>query len=138
MELPSGALPLERQHLNPVIVGVVDEVEPHVVVLEAYPAVGAVVFAHGVVVACHTDAEVALVVAQLVGTLLVAQPGELEVEVALAVAQEDQLEGAVLGLLASFFMQAERTAVEVDAALEVGYVDVEMVEFAFDFHGFGF
>ena len=116
-----------RQHLDPIVVRVVDEVEPHLPVLEADPTVLAVPGPYFVVVACHAQAEVALVIAQLVGSLFVAQPGELQPEPRLAVAQVDQYERAVCGLLARKFPKPQRPVVEIQAALQVGYVDVEMV-----------
>ena len=97
----------------------------------------AVVLAHGVVVARHAHAEVALVLAQLVGRGgVVAQPGKLQAEGALSVAQIDQRESSVGGLFAARFPQPEGLVVEGDAAVEVRYVDVEMVETTFDLHRF--
>ena len=98
----------------------------------------AVVLAHGVVVARHAHAEVALVLAQFIGHGgVVAQPGEFQAEGALPVAQVDQREPSVGGLFAARFPQPEGLVVEGDAAVEVRYVDVEMVETTLDFHDSG-
>lgn len=104
-------------------------------VLEAYAAHLPVVFAHGVVVARDTHAEVAFVLAQLVGRGgVVAQPGQLEAERRLPVAQVDQHEASVGGLLASDLLETECLGVELQAAVEVGDIDVEMIESALYFH----
>ena len=57
-----------------------DEIEVHLLVLVADASHLAVVFTNGVVVALHADGEMALVVAELVGLRMVAQPGELQAE----------------------------------------------------------
>ena len=93
------------------------------------------VLAHGVVVAFHAQAEMAFVFAQLVGAAgMVAQPRQLEAESRPVVAQIGQHEAAVGGLLAFDLVQPQRLAVKGQAAVEVGDVDVEMVESPFDFH----
>ena len=69
--------------------------------------------AHGVVVARHAQAEVALVLAQFVGRRgVVAQPCQLEAESRRAVGEVDQFEAAVVGALASALLQTERRVVE--------------------------
>jgi len=103
------------------------------VILETDAAHCTVVFAHGVVVARHAHAEVAFVFAQLVGSFVVAEPREFEPEAGLSVAQIDEFETAV-GSLAACLPQSQRPVVEGEAPLQIGDVDVEMVEFAFDFH----
>ena len=78
----------------------------------------------------------AFVFAQLVGAAgMVAQPRQLEAESRPVVAQIGQHEAAVGGLLAFDLVQPQRLAVKGQAAVEVGDVDVEMVESALDFHG---
>ena len=77
--LHGRAIFFEREYLDPVVVGIVDEVEPHVVILEADAAHRTVVFTDGVVVSGHAQAEVAFVFAQFMGRCgVVAQPGEFE------------------------------------------------------------
>ena len=130
-------LSFHRQNLNPIVVGVVDKVEVHLVVLVAEAAHLAVVLAQLLVVRLDTQTEVALVLAQLPGAVgVVAQPGELQREVRRVVAHEDDLVAAVLGFALADHMQAEGLLVERYAALEVLYIDVEVVESCSNFHSF--
>ena len=82
------------QDLYPVAVRVLDEVDAHLLVDEADDAQLLVLFARGLVVV-HTQGEVDLALAEVVGLLMVAQPGEFELEARFPVAEEDQLVGAV-------------------------------------------
>ena len=124
------------QHLDPVVVGIADEIKPHVVILVTDATHGAVVFADGVVVARHAHAEMALVFAQFIGSGVVAQPCQFEAESRLPVAQINQYEASVARFLAVCFFQAQRLVVKFETASEVGDVDVEMVESAFDLHNY--
>ena len=126
---------LYGQHLDPVVVGIVDEVEPHFVIFIADPSPFPVVGPDAVVVPCDAHAKVAFVFAELVGLRVVAQPGQLQAERGLPVAQINQDEGAVVGSLAAQFPQPAFLRRSPRAAVEVGDIDVEMVESAFDLHG---
>ena len=90
--------------------------------------------AHGLVVARDADAEVALVLTQFVGLGMVVQTGQFETESGLAVSQVDDRERVVLGLFAADLLQSERPVVELDAALQIADIDIEMIETCFDFH----
>ena len=90
---------LLRHNLNPVAVGVGDEVDAHGGVLKADAAHGLVPGVEGVVFV-GAEGQVELALPQVVGLLPVPEPGQLQLEGGAGlVPQEDQLEGAVVGLL---------------------------------------
>ena len=93
-----------------------------------------VVGANGVIVASYTVAEVAFIIAQLVGLWMVAQPGEFEAEGSDTVGQINEDKRAVGSLFARGFVQAQCVTIESYAALQVGDVDIAMVESCFNFH----
>lgn len=126
---------LHREDLDPVVVRVMDEVEAHLVVLKADAPHLAVVFSDLVVVALHTHAEMRLVVAELIRALMVAEPGQLQPEGFVGAGEVGDDEVSLrMPDLADLF-EAEGLAVEVDRPLQVGHVDVHVVEMGFDFHG---
>ena len=69
---------LQRQYLNPVTVGVADEVEVHVGVFVAHATHLLVKGTCGLVVAGHTHADVKLAFAEVVRLGMVAQPGQFQ------------------------------------------------------------
>ena len=71
---------LHRQDFYPVVVRVVDEIQAHRLVFVAYAAHFLVEFPHFVVVAFHSQTQVAFVFSQFIGSLVVAQPGQFEQE----------------------------------------------------------
>ena len=115
------------EDFDPIAVGVFDEVDAHVGVFEADAAHGGVFGVEGGVV-LGAEGEVELLVAEVVGFGAVAEPGELEEEVALAVGEVDDLEGAVLGVDVAALLEAEGLFVEGKAAVEVEDVEVEVGE----------
>ena len=54
---------LGGQYLNPIIIGVVDEIESHGGIFETYPAVFLVILADCIIVSGHAEAEMAFVLA---------------------------------------------------------------------------
>ena len=77
----------------------------------------------------------ALVLAQFVGRGgVVAEPRQLQPEGRLPVAQIDQHERAVGGLLPADLPESQCLGVKFQAAVEIGHIDVEMVESALYFH----
>ena len=72
--------------------------------------------------------EMKLVVAQIIGPVPVAQPGQLKAVAGDAVAQKYNGERAVGGLLAADFGEAERLPVEGEGAVKVENIDVIVVK----------
>ena len=106
------------EDFDPVAVGIFDEVDAHVGVLEADTAHGGVFGVEGIVV-LGTEGEVELLVAKVVGFGAVAEPGELKLEVALMVGEVDNLEGTVFGIDVAALLEAEGLFIEGKAAVEV-------------------
>ena len=50
---------LGGQYLNPVIIGVVNEIESHGGIFKTYPAVFLVILADCIIVSCYAEAEMA-------------------------------------------------------------------------------
>ena len=94
------------EDFDPVAVGVFDEVDAHVGILEADAPHGGVLGVEGIVV-LGTEGEVELLVAEVVGFGAVAEPGEFELEIALMVGEVDNLEGAVFGVDVAALLEAE-------------------------------
>ena len=90
--------------------------------------------AHGVVVARRTETEVKLVLTQIIGLRMIAQPGQLQLERTGRIRQVDNAERTLGAVDVPTLAQAERMAVEVDATGKVGHIDIEMVKFCFHFH----
>ena len=91
--------PLLRDNLDPVAVGVRDEVDTHSRVLKADAAHGFVLGVQGIVLA-GVEGQVELALPQVVGLGAVPEPGQLQKEGAAGlIPQENQLESAVGGLL---------------------------------------
>jgi hypothetical protein len=86
-----------------------------------------VLFARGGVIV-HPHGEVDFPFAQVVGFLAVPQPGQLQLEVRFAVAEENELEGPVVRILFADGGKAERLGIEPEAPFEVEHVEVEMIE----------
>lgn len=93
------------EDFDPIAVGVFDEVDAHVGVFEADAAHGGVFGVEGIVV-FGAEGEVELFVAEVVGFGAVAEPGELELKVALVVGEIDNLEGAILGVDVAALLEA--------------------------------
>lgn len=66
-----------RQNFNPVVIGVVDEVQTHGFVLEAYPTILFVILVDSIVITADTEAQMTFVFTQFVGLGMVFQTGEL-------------------------------------------------------------
>ncbi len=66
--------------------------------------------------------------AQIVRLLPIRQPGQLELEVRLSVADEAELEGAVRRGDAPHGLEAERFVIEAKGALQIEDVEIEMIE----------
>ena len=71
----------------------------------------------------HGKGQVRVLAAVVIGLHAPLVPSELELEVALVVAHEDDLPGAVLGALATLDLEAERLLVERDGLVAVEHVD---------------
>ncbi len=80
------------------------------------------------------ERQVEFVVAEVVGFLPVPKPGQLQLMAGLAVAEEDEDEAAVGGLLPPHLLELEGLLVEADALFQVE--DVEIVVGKTEFHGF--
>lgn len=119
---------LDRQHLDPVIVRIMNKVEPHRFVLEANTAHLLVEGPDLVVVALDPHTQVALVFAQFIGLVVVTQPGEFEQEGRYPVGEIDQYERAVGSLFATGLGKAQSLVLKSDTSVEVGHIDIEMVE----------
>ena len=78
------------------------------------------------VVVVHAHRHVGVTVAVVVGALKAAVPGELKLEVALVVSDEDDEPAAVLGPLAAALGEAQRLLVERQRGVEVVHVGVPM------------
>ena len=81
------------------------EVDAHVGVFEADATHGGVFGVEGIVV-FGAEGEVELFIAEVVGFGAVAEPGELELEIALMVGEVDNLEGAILGIDVAALLEA--------------------------------
>ena len=125
---------LGGQYLNPIIVGVVNEIESHGGIFKTYPAVFLVILADCIIVSGHAEAEMAFVLAQFVGLGMFFQAGQFQKKTRAAVGEIDQCERAVRRLFPMMFLQSQCLFVESDAAFQVGDVYIKMVEFAFYFH----
>lgn len=117
------------EYLYPVIVGIVDKVEPHRFVFETDAAHLFVKGSHLVVVALDPHTQVTLVLAQFIGLSVVAQPGELDQERRHAVGKIDQNERAVGSLFSLSLGKSQSLVIEGNATVEVGHVYIEVVEF---------
>ena len=115
------------EDFDPIAVGVFDEVDAHVGVLEADATHGGVFGVEGIVV-LGTEGEVELLVAEVVGFGAVAEPGEFELEIALMVGEVDNLEGAVFGVDVATLLETEGLFIEGKAAVEIEDVEVEVDE----------
>ena len=74
------------------------------------------------------EGEMELVVAQVIGAVPIAQPGQLEAVAGHAVAQKDDREGAIRGILAAHLGETECLAVKGERALEIEHIDIVVVE----------
>lgn len=81
---------LGGQYLNPIIIGVVDEIESHGGIFETYPAVFLVILADCIIVSGHAEAEMAFVLAQFVGLGMFFQAGQFQKKTRAAVGEVDQ------------------------------------------------
>ena len=120
---------VEWQHFNPVAVGVTDEIEAHLIV---FVADAAHLFVHGacfVVVAGYAQTDVKFAFAQVIGVRMVAEPSEFKFEIREGVGEIDNFEGAFGSVDFAVGEEAECFAIEGNAALQVGHVDIEMVKF---------
>jgi len=96
---------------QPVSVRVRNEVNSHCGVLVANAAHFLMLGIGGVKIV-HLKGEMKLAVAKVLGAVHIAQPGELELKIALLVAKIDNDEGAVFRVYAAHFLKAERFLVE--------------------------
>ena len=103
---------LGGQYLNPIIVGVVDEIESHGGIFETYPAVFLVILADCIIVSGHAEAEMAFVLAQFVGLGMFFQAGQFQKKTRAAVGEIDQRERAVRRLFPMMFLQSQCLFVE--------------------------
>ena len=94
---------LGGQYLNPIIIGVVDEIESHGGIFETYPAVFLVILADCIIVSGHAEAEMAFVLAQFVGLGMFFQAGQFQKKTRAAVGEVDQRERAVRRLFPMLF-----------------------------------
>ena len=89
------------------------------------------------VVVVGVEGQVKFALPQVVGFLPIPQPGQLQTEGrAGLVPQEDQLEGAVPGLLFPHGGEIQRLLVEGETALQVQNVEVEVIEGCHAVHSF--
>ena len=115
------------EDFDPVAIGVFDEVDAHVGILEADAPHGGVLGVEGIVV-LGAEGEVEFLVAEVVGFGAVAEPGEFELEIALMVGEVDNLEGAVFGVDVAALLEAEGLFIEGKALVEVEDIEVEVDE----------
>lgn len=78
---------LGGQYLNPIIVGVVNEIESHGGIFKTYPAVFLVILADCIIVSGHAEAEMAFVLAQFVGLGMFFQAGQFQKKTRAAVGE---------------------------------------------------
>lgn len=125
-----------RQNLNPVVIGVIDEIDSHLLVLKADHSTLPVVFPHCVKVAPRgkTQGYMALVLTEFVRFLMISQPCELKAETVAGSLQVYNLEVARLRRYLSAFCKSERFLIESNAFVKFSDVDVEMVEMQFKVH----
>lgn len=88
---------LERcgEHLEPVAVGILDEVETHSLILKTYPPSLAMVLADLIVVAIYLEADMKLALTQVVWLAMVAKVCELQCHRLHTIAQVDDLVVAI-------------------------------------------
>lgn len=124
----SVALIFLRHDLDPIAVGIGDEVDPHGRVFKA-DAAHVLVLLVQLLVLIGVEGQVELALAQVVGLLAVPQPGQLQLKLGEAVPQVHQTEGAVLGVLHPYGLQAQGFFVEVQALVQIQDIKIEVVEF---------
>ena len=108
-----------------------DEVEPHRLILVANRTHRLVVSSGLVIVTSHTETEMALVIAQLIGSLLIPEPGQLHQEACRLVSQIHQNERTILCLFPVMLLQAQGLRIKSDASLQVCHINVEMIKSSF-------
>ena len=114
--------------LDPIAIGIGDEVDPHGRVFKA-DAAHVLVLLVQLLVLIGVEGQVELALAQVVGLLAVPQPGQLQLKLGETVPQVHQTEGAVLGVLHPHRLQTQGLFIEVQALVQIQDIEVEVVEF---------
>ena len=78
------------------------------------------------------EGKVKLLLTEVVGLSVIAQPCQLKAESGRAVAEEDDLIAAVRRVLFAHRLKAECVLIEFQAAVEVEDIEIEVVEFEHD------
>ena len=118
---------LLRYDFNPVAVRVGDEINAHGGVFKLDAAHLLVLFVRGSHIR-RRHGEVIFELAEIIGLGAVAQPGELQLEIGLAVAEVDELERPVGREFLPHRLQTERLLVKCKAFFQIEDVEIEVIE----------
>ena len=117
-----------RNDLDPVVVGVIDEIDAEIGIFETDAAHFFMFCICCVIIFCY-ECQMEFVFTQIVGIFSVSQPCQFQCEIGFAVTQINQFPAAVFCFFAANFFQAQRIFVEFHAFFQIQDVVVEMIEF---------
>lgn len=114
-----------RQDLDPVPVRILDEIHAHRLVFKADAAHFRMVLERAFHVV-RRERQMVLDLAEVVRLAAVLHPGELELEIAFAVTEEDNRELRLV--VPADRLQPERLIVELQASLKIEHIEIKMIE----------
>jgi hypothetical protein len=111
-------LPPRGDDFNPIVVGIVDEVDSHFFVFIAYATH---LFMQGMSGGkiVHDKRQVKFIVPQVIGFFPVSHPGKFELMAGFAIAEKNKDEASVGGLFSADLSQLKSIPIEADALLQI-------------------
>lgn len=123
-----AASALSGDDLDPVSVGIGDEIDTHGGILKADTAHGRVLLM-GKSKVINRESQMKLTLAKVIGLGTAGEAGQFKGEIALAVTKEDKMKAAVRGGFLADRLQAERFLIKGERAAKVKNIEIIVVKF---------